>query len=68
MQCPSCRRSFQPDLMANFMPFCCVRCKMADLHRWIEEDVGLPVAPTIDDEEDDSQPPYSPSTREWNFE
>ncbi|MFO0013855.1 MAG: DNA gyrase inhibitor YacG [Planctomycetota bacterium] len=68
LQCPTCRRFFEPDLAATSMPFCSVRCKMADLNRWLDEEIGLPVHASTDDEEDAPDPPPTPSRREWNFE
>jgi len=44
-----------------------MRCKMADLNRWFTEDIGLPVLPSLDDEEPEPEPP-PPASREWHFE
>lgn len=68
LQCPTCRRPFEPDLSSTMMPFCSVRCKMADLNRWFDEEIGLPVHATSDDEDDDTEPPVPPPKREWNFD
>ncbi|MEI8212352.1 MAG: DNA gyrase inhibitor YacG [Planctomycetota bacterium] len=65
LQCPTCRKQFVPDLTSAAMPFCSVRCKMADLNRWFEEDVGLPVH-TSDEEQEEESPP--PPVREWKFD
>jgi len=47
MTCPTCKKSSKRD--ANkFFPFCCERCQMADLGRWLAEDYRVP---------DDSSPP-----------
>lgn len=67
LQCPTCRRLFEPDLTASSMPFCSVRCKMADLNRWFDEEIGLPVHASNEEEEEGESPP-APSRREWNFD
>ncbi len=46
------------------MPFCSQRCQMADLGRWLNEDIGLPHEAS--DEEPEDQPP--PAVREWRFD
>ncbi|MFN6127449.1 MAG: DNA gyrase inhibitor YacG [Planctomycetota bacterium] len=68
LQCPSCRRMFELDVTSSSMPFCSVRCKMADLNRWFGEQIGLPVHASSDDEDDESEPPPPPPRREWNFD
>ncbi len=67
LQCPTCRRTFQADLTSPFMPFCSKRCKMADLNRWFNEEVGLPIN-SSEPEDDDEEPPPPPQVREWKFE
>lgn len=67
IQCPTCLKFFVPELKAPEMPFCSMRCKMADLNRWFSEDVGLPVLPSLDDEEQEPEPPPS-APKEWRFE
>jgi endogenous inhibitor of DNA gyrase (YacG/DUF329 family) len=59
---------FEPDMTASWMPFCSLRCKMADLNRWFDEDIGLPVHASTDDEQDDGEPPPPPTRREWSFD
>ncbi|MCU0708353.1 MAG: DNA gyrase inhibitor YacG [Pirellula sp.] len=68
LHCPTCHRPFVPDLGSAHMPFCSVRCKMADLNRWFDEDIGLPVHASTDDEEDEGPEPPPPQRREWNFD
>jgi endogenous inhibitor of DNA gyrase (YacG/DUF329 family) len=41
---------------------------MADLNRWFDEDIGLPVHATSDDEDDEMEQPVPPPKREWNFD
>lgn len=67
IQCPTCLKFFVPELRAPEMPFCSMRCKMADLNRWFTEDIGLPVLPSLDDEEPEPEPPPS-APREWHFD
>lgn len=52
MRCPTCDREFQPETTAA-MPFCCERCRLIDLGRWLDERQGLPFAPAEEEEEDE---------------
>ncbi len=52
IRCPICESSFNPD-ESPAMPFCSVRCKQADLQRWLTEGYGLPLDP---EEEDQPEP------------
>lgn len=39
-RCPTCKRAVTvpaQDEAAPFFPFCCQRCKLADLHGWLTE-------------------------------
>jgi hypothetical protein len=36
------------------MPFCCERCRLIDLGRWLDEKQRLPAEP---EEEEEGQPP-----------
>ena len=36
MKCPSCERAFAA--RTKFFPFCCARCQMADLGKWLDEE------------------------------
>ena len=47
--CPSCHKTFDPQKTVA-MPFCSERCRMIDLHRWLNEEYSLPEVP--DAEED----------------
>lgn len=50
MQCPVCKREFDPkDTVA--MPFCSARCRDIDLGRWLSEEYSLPHVPDPDDDE-----------------
>lgn len=66
LQCPTCRKPFVPDLKSPEMPFCSVRCKMADLNRWFSEDIGLPIHSSEPEDEGEEPPP--PPAREWKFD
>lgn len=46
-RCPICARTASPE----FKPFCSKRCADVDLHRWLGEGYGVPVA-TDDDMRD----------------
>ena len=50
--CPTCQKLFDPKNSAA-MPFCCERCRMVDLHRWLNEEYALPEVP---DAEEDLEP------------
>ena len=55
-ECPTCRKSFEVESTdrAPHRPFCCKRCKMVDLGRWLDGTycISDPIAPTgqLDDE------------------
>ncbi len=53
MRCPACDKSFDP-ADTNAMPFCCERCRMADLNGWFEEQHGLPYVDLEADEQGDA--------------
>jgi hypothetical protein len=39
--CPVCKKTFLPEL-SDAMPFCSLRCKQIDAHRWLDEKYALP--------------------------
>lgn len=39
--CPTCGRRYLPD-ETSAPPFCSDRCQLADLGRWLDEEIGLP--------------------------
>ena len=43
-RCPTCGEMFDP-LITPVMPFCSERCQQIDLGRWFDEEIGLPVEP-----------------------
>ncbi|MCH5376799.1 MAG: DNA gyrase inhibitor YacG [Planctomycetes bacterium] len=50
LRCPTCGKQFDSE-SSPALPFCCQRCRLIDLGRWLNEERGLPVV----DEEDDDQ-------------
>jgi len=42
LQCPTCRQLFDSQ-QTEAMPFCSDRCRLIDLHRWLNETNSLPV-------------------------
>jgi endogenous inhibitor of DNA gyrase (YacG/DUF329 family) len=46
--CVYCR---QRPAAVEWRPFCCDRCKWADLGRWLSEDYRVPAAPPDDESE-----------------
>lgn len=49
--CPICGKRFDPAL-SSAMPFCSPRCRRIDLGRWLDEQYGLPVDPSEENEEE----------------
>jgi uncharacterized protein len=48
LRCPVCREPFDTT-SSRAMPFCSERCRLIDLGRWLNEENGLPV---VNSEED----------------
>lgn len=65
IKCPSCGRPFVVDRTSESMPFCSMRCKMADLNSWFDERIGLPHTAS---DEDDDEPESPPPIREIRFD
>ena len=42
LTCPVCRTKIALDGNRS-MPFCSERCRLIDLGRWLEEEIGIPV-------------------------
>jgi len=40
MECPTCRRKveYRSKTEVPWRPFCCRRCKLIDLHKWLNEE------------------------------
>jgi len=47
--CPVCERLFDPE-ESRTLPFCSVRCRLADLNRWFNEGYSLPYERPEEDE------------------
>lgn len=45
-QCPICKKP----VMDEFRPFCSLRCKEIDLHRWLSEVYMVPTEEEADEE------------------
>lgn len=61
MRCPTCKQSVEPG--ARFRPFCCERCKLIDLGRWLDGSYAIPGEPASDEELSEdllSQGPLAP--------
>jgi uncharacterized protein len=43
-RCPICDREFEAE-RSPALPFCCERCRLIDLGRWLDERNGLPFDP-----------------------
>jgi endogenous inhibitor of DNA gyrase (YacG/DUF329 family) len=49
-RCPTCDRTFDPE-QSTTLPFCSVRCRLADLNRWLDEGYSLPYERPEEDDE-----------------
>jgi uncharacterized protein len=67
LRCLSCGKLFPADTTSPHMPFCSSRCKMADLNRWMSEDIGVPTG-SSEPEDDPEEPTPPPPVREWRFD
>jgi endogenous inhibitor of DNA gyrase (YacG/DUF329 family) len=58
LTCPVCGQ--QVLLEGNrALPFCSERCRLVDLNRWLEEEIGLPVEVEADwEDEEEASPPW----------
>ena len=45
-KCPSCRNVSTKD-GNKFFPFCCERCQLVDLGRWLAEEYRVPDEPDV---------------------
>jgi len=43
-RCPTCKREAAP-ADNKFYPFCCERCQLVDLGRWLAEEYRIPEPP-----------------------
>lgn len=42
VECPICRKQFEAE-QSPAMPFCCERCRLIDLGRWLDERYQIPI-------------------------
>ena len=54
-QCPTCGKGFDATETAA-MPFCCDRCRLIDLGRWLDEKYAVPLAGRTPFGEDEADP------------
>lgn len=47
LQCPTCSRRFEEG-QSSSLPFCCERCRLVDLGRWLDERNHLPFDSELD--------------------
>jgi endogenous inhibitor of DNA gyrase (YacG/DUF329 family) len=58
VDCPTCGAKVEWSEKNRYRPFCSERCKQIDLGAWAEEKYTIPVAPKLDElDEDESEPP-----------
>jgi endogenous inhibitor of DNA gyrase (YacG/DUF329 family) len=56
IRCPNCGRESSWE-NNPFRPFCCEKCKLADLSRWLNEEYSVVVEePTFEEGETNSSP------------
>ncbi len=57
-RCPTCDMLAEPVVSDKYLPFCCERCRMIDLGRWLNEEHQLP----CDVSEDETEEPKLPGS------
>ena len=50
--CPTCKKPSQKDGNKLF-PFCCERCSMVDLGKWLNEEYRIPAEPIAPSNEEE---------------
>ncbi len=55
-KCPICGGDAKPRQENPSAPFCNARCKMIDLGKWMNEEYGVPVEGSPDEEDRKSDP------------
>lgn len=54
-RCPTCKKPVEtdPDRRPEDYPFCCERCRLLDLHKWLHGEYAIPqTAPRSVDEDE----------------
>ncbi len=59
-RCPTCDQTVRPTANIKFMPFCCERCQLIDLGRWLSEENSVPVDRSADDDDQTNEEPGRP--------
>ncbi len=54
VRCPICDKTFDAD-KSPAMPFCCERCRLIDLGRWLDEKHRLPIEPREEEKEEEEE-------------
>ena len=54
-RCPTCDQTVKPTADSKFLPFCCQRCQLIDLGRWLSEENSVPVDRHDEDEEEEAE-------------
>lgn len=49
MRCPTCKQPVAAD-QREFRPFCCKRCKLIDLGKWLDGSYAFPGEPASDED------------------
>ena len=51
--CPTCQRE-APGRDSKTFPFCCERCRLVDLGRWLREEYRIPGDPVVPPEDSET--------------
>ena len=49
MRCPICKIEVEPIEKNKYFPFCCDRCRLVDLGRWLDGKYQVPIELTDED-------------------
>jgi len=52
LTCPTCSKKIVLEGNRS-MPFCSERCRLIDLGRWLDEEIGVPVEPSGQQQQED---------------
>jgi len=59
VRCPTCKQPVESG--AKYRPFCCERCKLVDLGRWLDGSYAIPGEPASDEELSEDLIPGNPA-------
>ena len=51
ISCPICKNATNLDSSNLFRPFCCERCRLIDLGKWVDEKYSITDKHSVDDEQ-----------------